>query len=274
MSAPGRRVLVCDDELQILRALKVVLREAGFEVVATATAQEALDAAALRPPDAAIIDLMLPDGDGVEVCRELRAWSEMPILVLSAVGEEDQKVAALEAGADDYVTKPFGPRELVARLQGGAAPRGRGGRRADDRVDGLEIDLAARVVRRDGAEVHLTPIEYDLLRVLARNRGRLMTHRALLDRGLGPGVRRRHARAAHPHRQPAAQDRAGRRAALHPHRRRRRLPLRGEPTRLHTILMPGADLESGHGAVLWIGRSPSASPSSRPAGPDRWSRPH
>jgi two-component system, OmpR family, KDP operon response regulator KdpE len=183
----GRRILVCDDELQILRALKVVLREAGFEVEATATAREALDAAAVRPPDAAIIDLMLPDGNGVEVCRELRSWSELPILVLSAIGDEDQKVEALEAGADDYVTKPFGPRELVARLN--AALR-RAGEAIDEpavTVDGLQVDLAARVVRRDGVEVHLTPIEYDLLRVLLRNRGRLMTHRALLTEVWGPG---------------------------------------------------------------------------------------
>jgi two-component system KDP operon response regulator KdpE len=180
------RVLVVDDELQILRALKVILRDAGYEPVAVATAEEALDAAATRPPDAAIVDLVLPDGDGIEVCRQLRSWSEMPIIVLSAIGEEEQKVRALEAGADDYVTKPFGARELVARL--GAALR-RAGRAADEpviAVDGLELDLARRVVRRDGAEVHLTPIEYDLLRVLARNRGRLMTHRALLTEVWGP----------------------------------------------------------------------------------------
>ena len=180
------RVLVVDDELQILRALKVILRDAGYEPVAVATAEEALDAAATRPPDAAIVDLVLPDGDGIEVCKQLRAWSEMPILVLSAIGEEEQKVRALEAGADDYVTKPFGARELVARL--GAALR-RAGRTADEptiAVDGLELDLARRVVRRDGQEVHLTPIEYDLLRVLARNRGRLMTHRALLTEVWGP----------------------------------------------------------------------------------------
>jgi two-component system KDP operon response regulator KdpE len=187
MSTGGRRILVCDDELQILRALKVVLREAGFEVEATATAQEALDAAAVRPPDAAIIDLMLPDGSGVEVCRQLRSWSDMPIVVLSAIGDEDQKVEALEAGADDYVTKPFGPRELVARLN---AVLRRAGEALDEpavTVDGLQVDLAARVVKRDGAEVHLTPIEYDLLRVLLRNRGRLMTHRALLTEVWGPG---------------------------------------------------------------------------------------
>ena len=181
------RVLVCDDELQIVRALRVVLREAGFTVEATATAQEALDAAAVRPPDAAVIDLMLPDGSGIDVCRELRSWSRMPIIVLSAIGEEEQKVAALEAGADDYVTKPFGPRELVARLH---AVMRRAGDNGDEPViasDGLELDLAARTVRVDGAEVHLTPIEYDLLRALARNRGRLLTHRALLIEVWGPG---------------------------------------------------------------------------------------
>ena len=180
------RILVVDDELQILRALKVILREAGYEPVAVATAEEALDAAATRPPDAAIVDLVLPDGDGIEVCRQLRGWSEMPILVLSAVGDEDQKVRALEAGADDYVTKPFGARELVARLAAVLRRAGRGVEEPTIAVDGLELDLAKRVVRRDGEEVHLTPIEYDLLRVLARNRGRLMTHRALLSDVWGP----------------------------------------------------------------------------------------
>jgi two-component system, OmpR family, KDP operon response regulator KdpE len=183
------RVLVVDDELQILRALRVVLREAGFEVVVAQSASEALDLAAVRPPRAAIVDLVLPDGDGVEVTRRLREWSEMPILVLSAVGEEEQKVRALEAGADDYITKPFGARELVARLQ--ATLRRSEGARAGDEptivVDGMEIDLAARAVRRDGEPVHLTPIEFDLLRVLVRNRGRLMTHRALLGEVWGPG---------------------------------------------------------------------------------------
>jgi two-component system KDP operon response regulator KdpE len=180
MSSNGKRILVCDDELQILRALKVVLRDAGFEVTAVATAEEALDSTALRSPDAAIIDLILPDGDGVDVCAQLRSWSDMPILVLSAVGEEEQKVRALDAGADDYVTKPFGPRELVARLK--AAMR-RAGDAVDEptiEADGLLIDLAGHAVRRDGEEVHLTPTEYDLLVALAKSRGRLMTHRALL----------------------------------------------------------------------------------------------
>src|SRR5262249_29739936 len=115
--APRPRILVVDDEPQIVRALKVVLREAGFDASAAETAAEALDVPSVRPPEAAIVDLVLPDGDGIELTRRLREWSEMPILVLSAVGEESQKVLALEAGADDYVTKPFGTRELIARLQ-------------------------------------------------------------------------------------------------------------------------------------------------------------
>jgi two-component system KDP operon response regulator KdpE len=186
-SAPAApRVLVVDDEPQIVRALKVVLREAGFQAVPAETAEEALDVAAVRPPDAAIIDLVLPDFDGIELTRRLREWTEIPILVLSAVGEETQKVRALEAGADDYVTKPFGNRELVARLQ--AALR-RSGRAADEPkivADGLEIDLAARAVRREGELIHLTPIEFDLLRALARDRGRLITHRKLLVDVWGP----------------------------------------------------------------------------------------
>ena len=183
----SQRILVCDDEMQIRRALRVVLKDAGFEVIETADAEEALDAASVQPPDGAIIDLLLPDGDGVEVTRSIRSWSEMPILVLSAVGEEEQKVRALEAGADDYVTKPFGPRELIARLN--AALR-RAGDSADEpgiTIGGLEIDLPGHTVRRDGEEIHLTPIEFRLLGTLARNRGRLMTHRALLLEVWGPG---------------------------------------------------------------------------------------
>ena len=181
-----RTVLVCDDERQILRALRVILHDAGFEVTTAATAKEALDSAALGRLDAAILDLVLPDGDGVEVCRAVREWSDMPIIVLSAVGEEQEKVRALAAGADDYVTKPFGARELVARLH--AALR-RAGQQADEpvlRAPGLELDLAAHVARRDGADVHLTPKEFELLKVLMRNRGRLMTHRALLTEVWGP----------------------------------------------------------------------------------------
>ena len=169
---------------------------------------------------------MLPDIDGVEVTRRLREWSEMPILVLSAVGEEDRKVEALAAGADDYVTKPFGPRELIARLEAvlrRAQPEG-----AEPTIvaEGLEIDLAARSVRRDGEPVHLTPTEFGLLRALARNRGRLMTHRALLVEVWGVEyeddfqVLRAHIANLRRKIEPAG------RPQVHPHRPRRRLPLR------------------------------------------------
>jgi len=181
------RVLVCDDELQIIRALKVILRDAGYEALATATAKEALDTAAVQNPDAAIIDLVLPDGDGVEVCAELRSWSRMPILVLSAVGEEKEKVRALEAGADDYVTKPFGPRELIARLEAALRRAAPESNEPVLRADGLELDAGSHAVRHDGAEIHLTPTEFDLLRTLMSNRGRLMTHSALLTQVWGPG---------------------------------------------------------------------------------------
>jgi two-component system KDP operon response regulator KdpE len=181
-----RRILVCDDEPQILRALKVILREAGFEVIEAATMEEALDRAAVRPSDAAIIDLVLPDGSGVELCRKLREWTQMPIIVLSAVGDEEAKVEALEAGADDYVTKPFGPRELVARLEAALRRTGGGADEPAIEIDGLVVDLAARTVTVEGEAVHLTPIEFDLLRMLVRNRGRLLTHRTLLVDVWGP----------------------------------------------------------------------------------------
>ncbi|MGE5636305.1 MAG: response regulator transcription factor [Nocardioidaceae bacterium] len=186
MSA-GQRILVCDDEAQILRALRVILRDAGFEVVPTSTAQEALDAAAVQRVDAAILDLVLPDGDGVDVCRAIRGWSEMPILVLSAVGEEGEKVRALEAGADDYVTKPFGTEELVARLRAAFRRAGPAPEEPVLSADGLELDIAARSVTLGGEEVRLTPTEFGLLRTLMANRGRLMTHRALLREVWGRG---------------------------------------------------------------------------------------
>ena len=186
-STDAPRILVVDDEPQIVRALKVVLREAGFAALAAETASQALDLAAVHPPEAAIIDLVLPDLDGIELTRRLREWSEMPILVLSAVGEEDQKVKALEAGADDYITKPFGTRELVARLQAALRRTAPAEEEPTIVVEGLEIDLAGRIVRREEEPIHLTPIEFELLRTLVRNRGRLMTHRALLEEVWGPG---------------------------------------------------------------------------------------
>jgi two-component system, OmpR family, KDP operon response regulator KdpE len=180
------RVLVVDDEPQIVRALKVILRDGGYDTVAAENVEQALDRAAVRPPDAAIVDLLLPDGNGVALCERLREWSDMPIIVLSAVGEEDAKVRALAAGADDYVTKPFGPRELLARLEAVLRRAGGGPDEPAIRAEELEIDLAAHAVRLGGELVHLTPIEYDLLVALAKNRGRLMTHRKLLVDVWGP----------------------------------------------------------------------------------------
>jgi two-component system, OmpR family, KDP operon response regulator KdpE len=173
-------VPVCDGDPQSVRAVRVVLRDAGFEVDTTSTGKEALDRAAVRAPDAVIIELVLPDGDGVELCRALREWSTMPVVFLSSVSAETHKVRALQAGADDYVTKPFGSLELVARLH---ATMRRANPIADEplvELDDLEINLAARFVRRRGREVHLTPIEFKLLRVLLQHRGRLLTHDALL----------------------------------------------------------------------------------------------
>jgi two-component system, OmpR family, KDP operon response regulator KdpE len=188
MTEPGAHVLVVDDEPQILRGLKVVLRSAGFQVAQAATKREALDAIAVRPPDVIILDLVLPDGNGVEVCEEVRRWTTLPIIVLSAVGDEREKVRALDAGADDYVTKPFGTDELTARIRA-VLRRRDAGDGADPlvRVGEVTIDLAARRVTRAGAEVHLTPIEFDLLRVLAVHRGKLVTHSRLLREVWGPG---------------------------------------------------------------------------------------
>jgi two-component system KDP operon response regulator KdpE len=178
-------VLVVDDERQILRALQTNLRGAGYDVMIAASAQEALTAAAMRPPDAVILDLVLPDGSGIEVARQLRSWSAAPILVLSVVGDEAEKVAALDAGADDYVEKPFGIDELLARLR---ALLRRAGPSTDPvlEVGELVIDLDKRLVTVGGRRVQLTPNEFELLRVLAQNEGKLMTHPAILREVWGP----------------------------------------------------------------------------------------
>ena len=188
MSDQGKpQVLVCDDEQQILRALRVILRDAGFVALPASTGEEALDVAAVSRPDAAIIDLVLPDMDGIEVCRRLREWTQIPLIVLSAVGDEEAKVGALAAGADDYITKPFGPRELIARLQANLRRTEPDHEESLIATGELTVDLAARTVELEGQEVHLTPTEFDLLRLLARNRGRLMTHRDLLLAVWGAG---------------------------------------------------------------------------------------
>jgi two-component system KDP operon response regulator KdpE len=181
----GGRILVVDDEPHILRALQATLRGAGYDVVTAATGEEALRSAAIHPPKAVILDLVLPDRHGAEVCRELRTWSKAPILVLSAVGDEAEKVAALDAGADDYVTKPFGTDELLARLR--AALR----RTAPEtgpilEIGELVVDLDKREVTFAGEHVALTPNEFDLLRLFARNEGKLPTHPAILREVWGP----------------------------------------------------------------------------------------
>jgi two-component system KDP operon response regulator KdpE len=180
------RILVCDDDPQIRRALGLILREAGYEVLIASNAEEALDRAAVAGPHLAIVDLVLPDQHGIDLCRRLREWSEIPILVLSAISDEQTKIDALHHGADDYVTKPFGPGELVARVS--AALRRAGGGAGEPRVEaaGLVVDFPAHAVSLDGVEVHLTPTEFSLLRVLVLNRGLLMTHRQLLTEVWGP----------------------------------------------------------------------------------------
>ena len=174
------RILVVDDEPQILRALQTSLRGAGYDVDTASTGEQALTSAAVRPPDAVILDLVLPDIRGTEVCRELRTWSAMPVIVLSVVGDESEKVAALDAGADDYVTKPFGVEELLARLRAAL-------RRVDPspepvyEIGELRIDLLSREVTFAGDPVQLTPHEFELLRLLARNEGKLLTHKTILQ---------------------------------------------------------------------------------------------
>jgi two-component system KDP operon response regulator KdpE len=181
----GQRVLVVDDEPQILRGLQTMLRGAGYDVATATTAADALAAAAAHPPEAVILDLVLPDARGTDVARELRTWTDVPVIVLSAVGEEREKVAALDAGADDYVTKPFGVDELLARLR--AALR-RAVPTSDSviAVGDLEIDIPNRSVLLAGKRVKLSPHEFDLLRVLAQNEGKLLTHRTLLREVWGP----------------------------------------------------------------------------------------
>jgi two-component system KDP operon response regulator KdpE len=184
----GARVLVVDDERQILRAVEMKLSGAGYAVDTAATARDALAQAAMRPPEAVILDLLLPDGSGTDVCRELRRWSSAPILVLSAVGDEKEKIAALDAGADDYVTKPFSGDELLARLR--AALR-RTGPSLEPvlEIGHLRIDRDKRSVTVGGRPISLTPTEYDLLRLLAENEGKLLTHPAILRAIWGPAYR-------------------------------------------------------------------------------------
>jgi two-component system, OmpR family, KDP operon response regulator KdpE len=179
------RILVVDDEPQILRALTTNLRGAGHDVQQAKTGGEALAAVAVHPPDAIVLDLILPDMSGIEVCREIRRSSDVPIIVLSAVGEERTKVDALDVGADDYVTKPFGMEELEARLRAVL-------RRVPQSPEpvvvlgDITVDLDAQLVTRDGEPVSLTRTEFLLLRFMVENRGKLLTHRMILQKVWGP----------------------------------------------------------------------------------------
>jgi two-component system KDP operon response regulator KdpE len=175
----GQRVLVVDDEPHILRALETTLRGAGYDVDTAATGESALTQAAVHPPDAVILDLVLPGKSGAEVCRELRQWTQAPVLILSAVGEEREKVAALDAGADDYVTKPFGVDELLARLRASLRRASASGEPVIE-IGDLRIDLEKRAVLRDGELLQLTPHEFALLRLFALNEGKLLTHQTIL----------------------------------------------------------------------------------------------
>jgi two-component system KDP operon response regulator KdpE len=188
VTAGATRILVVDDERPIRRALEVTLAKAGYTVSTAIDASEALTHAALQPPDLVILDLMLPDADGADVCRQLRDWMQAPILLISAVGEEQDKIRALDAGADDYLTKPFGIGELLARVRALL-------RRSEGTVSGeqvievgeLTIDLPHRIVTAAGNEVHLTPTEFDLLKELALADGRPLTHKMLLRKVWGAG---------------------------------------------------------------------------------------
>ena len=183
-----KTILVIDDEPQILRALQINLRVRGYEVYTAATGAEALQQASRHPPDLVILDLGLPDLDGVEVIEGLRGWTSAPIIVLSGRADSTDKVAALDAGADDYVTKPFGMEELLARLRAVGRRAIGDGDEPRFRLGDLVVDLAARrVIRPDGTDIRLTPTEWHLLEVLLRHPGKLLSQRQLLLDVWGPG---------------------------------------------------------------------------------------
>ena len=190
MSDVAPLVLVIEDEPQMRRFLKASLESHDYGLVEAVNAREGLTQATGRNPDAILLDLGLPDLDGIELTRRLREWSRTPIIVISARGREQDKIAALDAGADDYLTKPFGIGELLARLRvalrHAALPEGGG--EAVLTLGDLKVDLAARLVFRRGAEVHLTPIEYKLLATLVRHAGKVVTHRQLLKEAWGPNA--------------------------------------------------------------------------------------
>lgn len=183
-------VVIVEDEKQIRRFVRTALEAEGCHVFEADTTRQGLVEAGTRKPDLIILDLGLPDRDGVEFIRDLRGWSELPVIVLSARSGEEDKIAALDAGADDYLTKPFGIGELLARVRAALRRRAKaGGDEAGSALvdfGGVRLDLVNRVVERDGQPVHLTPIEYRLLTVLVRNAGKVLTHRQILREVWGP----------------------------------------------------------------------------------------
>ena len=185
-STPASVALVIDDEPQIRRLLRVTLEANGYRVFDAATGQDGIAQAAQRRPDVVLLDLGLPDLDGLEVLKRLREWNRVPVIILSVRDREDDKVAALDAGADDYVTKPFATGELLARLRAALRHLQPQGADAVFRSGDLEVDLSARVVRRRGQEVKLTPTEYSLLRLFVTHAGKVLTHRQLLTEVWGP----------------------------------------------------------------------------------------
>jgi len=188
MSEPPNTAILIEDEKQIRRFVRVSLEAHGMTVHEAETGQQGLVEAATRKPDIVIVDLGLPDMDGIDVIRELRTWTAVPVIVLSARTQEDQKVAALDAGADDYLTKPFGVSELMARIRAHLRRRDQAGARESAAVTfgDVTVELAMRRVTRAGNSVHLTPIEYRLLATLVRHAGRVLTHRQLLLEVWGP----------------------------------------------------------------------------------------
>jgi len=181
------RVLIVDDEPQILRALRINLRVRGYEVHLAATGAEALEVAGRHPPDLVILDLGLPDLDGVDVIDGLRGWTKAPIIVLSGRADSTAKVAALDAGADDYITKPFGVDELLARMRAVVRRTGSAEDLPRIRLGDVVIDLAAKRVTRSGEDIRLTPTEWHLIEVLLRNPGKLLSRNQLLTEVWGPG---------------------------------------------------------------------------------------
>ena len=194
MSTEGPLVLVVEDEPQMRRFVRASLSSHGYRLVEAETCEEGMRLATSHNPDLVLLDLGLPDGDGIDFARRIREWTGTPIIVISARGREDDKVAALDAGADDYLTKPFGVNELLARMRVALrhASKGSGPAQQTLSFGALSLDLVKRDVRLANNEVHLTPIEYKLLVLLAKNAGRVLTHRQILKDVWGPGASESH----------------------------------------------------------------------------------